>query len=121
MAWIDDRIWCHPKFNRLTPAAFAAYIRAVAYSSGMGTAGHLDPATQKLVGGSRRVRAELVDAGLWDVNGDGETVVIHDWDDHNGIRDQRRVKDRERKREYRAKQRASAGQSADTVRTKGGT
>jgi hypothetical protein len=101
MAWIDDRIWCHPKFNKLTAQAFATYVRAVAYSSGMSTGGQLDQATQKLVGGTRRVRAELVGAGLWDVNGDGETVHIHDWDEHNAKRDERRRKDRERKREAR--------------------
>lgn len=104
MAWIDDRIWCHPKFNRLTPSAFATYVRAVAYSSGMSTSGHLDAATQKLVGGTTRVRDELVAAGLWDINGDGRTVAIHDWDDHNSKRDERRAKDRERKREWRNKQ-----------------
>lgn len=103
MAWIDDRIWCHPKFNRLTASAFATYVRAVAYSSGMDTRGQLDPATQKLVGGTTRVRQELVNAGLWDVNGDGRTVVIHDWDEHNAKRDERRRKDRQRKREMRAK------------------
>jgi len=103
MAWIDDRIWCHPKFNGLTPQAFATYIRAIAYSSGMGTAGHLDQATQKLVGGTKRVRGELITAGLWDVNGDGQSVVIHDWDEHNGVRDERRAKARERMRAYRAK------------------
>lgn len=108
MAWIDDRIWCHPKFNGLTPQAFATYVRAVAYSSGMGTAGHLDLPTQKLMGGTRKVRVELVDAGLWDINGDGETVVIHDWDEHNGARDERRAKARERMRRYRASQRTQA-------------
>lgn len=104
MAWIDDRIWCHPKFNKLTPQAFAAYIRAVAYSSGMGTGGHLDVPTQKLVGGTRKVRAELVDAGLWDVNGDRDSVVIHDWDEHNGAREARRERERERLRQWRTKQ-----------------
>ena len=105
MAWIDDRIWCHPKFNALTPRAFATYIRAVAYSSGMGTAGHLDPSTQQLVGGSAIVRAELIAAGLWDVNGDGRSVIIHDWDEHNGARDARKVRERERLRAYRASKR----------------
>jgi len=106
VAWIDDRIWCHPKFNKLTAQAFAAYIRSVAYSSGMGTQGHLDASTQWLVGGTTKVRTELVDAGLWDVNGDGRSVVIHDWDEHNGARDAKRVKDRERMRAYRARNRS---------------
>jgi hypothetical protein len=101
MAWIDDRIWCHPKFTGLSPAGFATYVKSVAYASGMGTKGHLDPSQQKLVGGRPIVRAELIAAGLWDINGDGQTVVIHDWDEHNGKRDERRRKDRERKRELR--------------------
>jgi len=114
MAWIDDRIWCHPKFNKLSPSAFATYIRGIAYSSGMGTRGELDAATQKLLGATKACRISLISAGLWDVNGDGKTVHIHDWDEHNGIRDKRREQDRLRKRAARA----SAGQGADRRRTK---
>jgi len=108
MAWIDDRIWCHPKTVGLSPSAAWTYVKGLAYSSGMGTRGHLDLATQKLIGGNRKVRVELVDAGLWDINGDGESVVIHDWDEHNHARDNRRETDRERKRRWREKHRASA-------------
>ncbi len=109
MAWIDDRIWCHPKFNPLSPQAFSSYIRGVAYSSGMSTQGRLTAADQKLVGASGKVRVELVNAGLWNMNGDQATVTIHDWEEHNGKRDARRKADRERKRQWRA----SAGQGAD--------
>ena len=101
MAWIDDRIWCHPKFSDLSSHAFAAWCKGVAYSSGMSTAGHLTAGQQKLIGADSRARRELVAAGLWDVNGDGESVVIHDWNDHNGKRDARRAADRERKRRQR--------------------
>ncbi len=104
MAWIDDRIWCLPKFTPLSAPAFAAYIKGIAYSSGMGTKGRLEPSVQKLIGGSRKIRAELVDGNLWDLNGDGETVLIHDWDEHNAKRDLKRENDRERKRRQRGKE-----------------
>ena len=117
MAWIDDRIWCHPKFTDLSSDAFSTYVRGIAYSAGMSTRGHLTREQQRLVGGTIKVRNELVRAELWDENSNG--IVIHDWDEHNGKRDERRAADRERKRLARAKERktskgASAGQSAGT-------
>ena len=104
MAWIDDRIWCHPKFTSLTTSAFAVYVKSVAYSAGMSTSGHLDAGQQRLVGSNPRIRTELVGARLWDENGNGLSIVIHDWDEHNGKRDERRKRDRERKRAMRATQ-----------------
>ncbi len=109
MAWIDDRLWCHPKVIGLTASAKAAYVMGIAYSSGMSTGGRLEPAMQKAVGSNPRIRAELVAARLWDENGDGASVHIHDWKEHNEKRDERRKRDRERKRAARA----SAGQGAD--------
>lgn len=111
MAWVDDRIWCHPKFTDLTAQAFRAYVQGLAYSSGMNTRGRLTQAQQQLVGSDASIRAELVQARLWD-RAERGVVCIHDWDDHNGKRDERRAADRERKRLARAK--TSAGQSAGT-------
>lgn len=105
MAWLDDRIWCHPKLADLPPNAAWVYVKSIAYSSGMNTAGHLTAGQQALVGSSGAVKRELIAAGLWDLNGDGNTIVIHDWDEHNGARDERRERERERLREYRRKQR----------------
>lgn len=102
MAWLDDRIWCHPKTADLSSAAFAAYVKGLAYSSGMSTKGRLTVGQQKLVGGVGAAKRELVTAGLWDLNGDGSTVEIHDWDEHNGVADERRERERERKRKARA-------------------
>lgn len=102
MAWIDDRIWCHPKIIGLSDRAKAAYVFGLAYSSGMSTGGRLEPAMQKAVGANSRTRSELVAAGLWDENGDGASVHIHDWKEHNEKRDERRRRDRERKRAMRA-------------------
>lgn len=101
MAWIDDRLWCHPKIVGLTDRAYRAYVSGLAYSSGMATGGKLDPATQKLLGANARTRDELVHASLWEINGDGVTVLIHDWNEHNGKRDERREKERARKKEAR--------------------
>ena len=101
MAWIDDRIWCHPKFANLSAGAFALYIKGIAYSSGMATGGKLDEGNQRLIGASKVARQQLIDAGLWDTNGESGTVHIHDWAEHNGKRDERRRKDRDRKRELR--------------------
>lgn len=102
MAWIDDRIWCHPKLVGLTDHAFAAYIKSLAYASGMNTNGHLTVPQQKLIGADTRARRELLEARLWDINGDGETVAIHDWNEHNGARIARRERERERIRKARS-------------------
>lgn len=110
MAWIDDRIWCHPKFTGLTDAQFTAYVKGVAYSAGMGTRGYLSTDQQRLMFVHPRTRVGLIKAGLWDAHGSNGDVRIHDWDEHNGKRDERRARDRERKREAR---RQSAGRPQD--------
>lgn len=102
MAWLDDRIWCHPKIADLTDSAYRAYVNSIAYSSGMSTRGHLTVGQQRTIGATPKIRRELVGAGLWDLNGDGQAVDIHDWDDHNAKQDARRKRERERKRQARA-------------------
>jgi hypothetical protein len=107
VAWIDDRIWCHPKLLKVSKPARWTLVAGIAYASGWSTKGRLEPGEQETIGSNPEIRGELVGAGLWDDAGDG-AVVIHDWDEHNSKRDERREKDRERKRELRR----SAGQSA---------
>lgn len=107
MAWVDDRIWCHPKFTDLSAAAGWTWTKGCAYSSGFGTKGFLSREQQRLVGGAGGARRELVEAGLWEER-PGGSVYIHDWHEHNSKRDARREADRDRKRKQRA---ASAGQS----------
>jgi hypothetical protein len=94
MAWVDDRIWCHPKFADLSDAAFRLYVNGVAYSSGHLTRGLLSDGMQRTIGASKRTRLELVNGELWDEVAAG--VYIHDWDEHNGKRDDRRERDRVR-------------------------
>lgn len=101
MAWLDDRIWAHPKLTELSDRAFRVWVNGVAYSSGFGTRGKLTEPQQRLVGASPKIRAELVDNGLWERNGRSADVLIHDWGEHNAKRDERREKDRERKRRER--------------------
>lgn len=110
MAWVDDRIWCHPKFTDVSDRAFRAHVNAIAYSTGFGTRGVLTPGQQRTIGSDARSRRELVAAELWDDLEDG-SVAIHNWDEHNGKRDARRAADRERKKVARSNG-ASAGQSA---------
>lgn len=113
MAWIDDRIWCHPKLVGLTDSAFRTYVHGLAYAAGMSTGGHLDRSQIRLVSVKKRDENELKNARLWDENHDGG-VIIHDWQEHNGKRDARRAADRERKRLSRAVTGdLSAGHDAD--------
>jgi hypothetical protein len=95
VAWIDVRVWCHPKFTGLSGNAGWAWVKGLAYSVGFGTKGHLTREQQKLVGGVGGVRRELIAAGLWDELPDG-SIVVHDWDDYNDRRDAKRKRDRDR-------------------------
>lgn len=118
MAWIDDRVWCHPKLVDIPPAARWVWVAGVAYSSGFGTRGLLSPGQQQQIGATANTRKRLIEIGLWDEMPAGH-IRIHDWDEHNDKRDERRAKDRERKREQRARERrtspaASAGRHADS-------
>lgn len=118
MAWIDDRIWCHPKYANVSKPARWAAVSAIAYSSGFSTGGTLSEGQIGQLGVTKKERGELVEAGLWHELSTG--IRIHDWDDHNSSRDERKAKDRQRKRDARAAAK-SAGTSADspqdTVRT----
>jgi hypothetical protein len=102
MAWLDDRVWSHPKFTDLSPLAFRAYVYGVCYSSGFGTRGHLTSGQLQTIGAKPSIQTELVKVGLWEREASG--VYIHDWDEHNGKRDERRARDRERKRLKRSQE-----------------
>lgn len=110
MAWLDDRIWCHPKLNPLSDKAFRAHINGITYASGFSTGGVLSDADQRTIGCPPRIRKELIENSLWEQL-PGNAVRIHDWDEHNAKRDERKAADRERKRKARAK--PSAGRPTD--------
>ena len=116
MAWVDNRAWSHPKVVNLSDPAFRAWVSGICYSSGFFTNGVLTKAQQKIVGASPKIRGELVGAGLWIE--DGDAVVIHDWDEHNGVRDEkerkRKEKDAERKRLERQSTKCPPDSPADS-------
>lgn len=109
MAWLDDRLWCHPKFAGLSDHAFRVYVNALAYSSGFQLAGRLTRAQQDLCGVNDVTRDVLIMSRLWDADttADDGSIVIHDWAEHNGKRDARRAADRLRKRRQRDRERDS--------------
>lgn len=122
MAWIDNRAWAHPKLLACTIPARWVWISGICYSSGFGTRGRLNPEQQRMIGSTPKIRRELENAGLW--LDEGPDVAIHDWDEHNGERDERaerkRRLDRERQARRRSQQRDSpdshAGRHADNPR-----
>lgn len=116
MAWLDDRIWAHPKIARLSDPAFRAWVSSVCYSSGFGTRGRLEREHQKLIGATTRSREELLSCGLW-IDAGSEAIEIRDWQEHNDRMDERRARDRERKRLARLSNGTSAEMSADCPRT----
>lgn len=103
MAYIADNLWCNPKWLALSDKSKVVLVNSWGYSSGLGLKGHLTIEAQRLMGATPTVRDELIKIEWWDENGDGMSVVIHDWDDYNGKRDERRAADRERKRRWREK------------------
>lgn len=115
MAWLDDRMWAHPKIARLSDPAFRAWVSSICYSSGFGTRGRLERAHQRLIGASTRARNELVNCGLW-IEADSGAIQIRDWQEHNDRLDERRAKDRERKRLARLSNGTSAEMSEDSPR-----
>lgn len=96
MAWLDDRVWCHPKLADVSKAARWTWVAAITYSSGFQTGGKVTNGQLAQLGATTRERRELVAASLWHEIEGG--VEINDWDEHNGKRDARRKADRERKR-----------------------
>lgn len=114
MAWLDDRIWAHPKIRDVPRATRWEYAAAIAYSSGFGTKGILTAGQLRAIECRPNDRKLLIEVGLWIDQNDG-AIRINDWDEHNGKRDARRESDRARKRADRAKTaKTSAGQGADS-------
>lgn len=122
MAWLDDRIWAHPKIRDVPRATRWEYAASVAYASGFHTEGMLTAGQLKAIECTPKDRELLIKVGLWeDASADGNdgAIRIHDWKDHNGKRDQKRRADRLRKRAARAKDaEMSAGQGADSPQDK---
>lgn len=102
MAWfkVDDGLHDHPKWRALPKGARALWTTAGSWSSGQLSDGHVPAHMLPMLDGTRREAQALVDAGLWQTNGDG--WVFHDWTDFQptkaAVNDQRaRNADRLRK------------------------
>lgn len=72
MTWVklDDGFADHHKIERLSDAAFRAYIYGLCYCSRQLTDGHISKRTLDRTA-SARVVSELCEAGLWERNSDG--------------------------------------------------
>ena len=86
MAWakLDDAFPDHPKVERLSDAAFRLYVRAICYSARLLTDGDVPYETLKRWAGKKRLLEELVEAGLFDM--DGERWSVHDYLEYNRTR-----------------------------------
>lgn len=79
---VDDGMAEHPKIEALSDREFRAHFRAMCWCARRGTDGHVPPQSLRTIGATPKVAASLVEAGVWDKNGDGG-FVIHDWDEFN--------------------------------------
>ncbi len=110
MAWakIDDGFSEHPKIAALSDAAFRAQVTAICYSARNLTDGHLIPrVVASLTEGNQALVDELVQARVWDRNGDG--LVIHDYLDYQSPADEIRARRQEaadRMRDLRSRERS---------------
>lgn len=84
-AKLHNDLWSSRKWMSVSLAAQGLWTTAVAYSNTMRTYGQLDGHLLPLFRGTPELAAELVEAGLWDTDGDG--WQIHDWDDHQTSRE----------------------------------
>ena len=102
MPWarLDDHFHTHPKVNQAGLEALGLYTVALAYCAHYLTDGKVDQAfvEQKAGRRARQLCERLVDAGLWERNGDG--FLVHDYLKYNESRKSvllRRAKDSGRK------------------------
>lgn len=85
-AKLHNDLWSSRKWMSISLAAQGLWTTAIAYSNTMRTYGQLDGHLLPLFRGTTDLAQELVEAGLWDLDGDG--WQIHDWDDHQTSREQ---------------------------------
>lgn len=79
MTWfrVDDGLADHPKVLGVSLAAMGLWVKAGAWCGKQLTDGKLPRAAVQLLGGTRKLAAELVSAGLWHETQDG--YEFHDW------------------------------------------
>jgi hypothetical protein len=111
MAWakLDDQFVEHPRISVLSDKAFRLHVASICHASRKLTDGHISETDARVLRaltrtGKRHVD-ELLDAGVWNVNG-GNGWVIRDYLDYNPPADEvkeRRKAEAERLRNLRAK------------------
>jgi hypothetical protein len=105
MAWfkLDDTMWSHPKFLRLSDKAFRLWVRAGAYCAQHLTDGIVSDEALTILGATRKHCDELWAAGLWERIPEGG-YRYHDWHHYQLAKeevDRRREADRLRKKAWR--------------------
>lgn len=114
---LDDSMVEHPKCVDLTPFAWTLWLHAISYCSRNLTDGLIPQAMLPRlcsVNDPAKAAAELVDAGLWRVTGDG--YQVHDYLDHQRSRaevEADRTAAAERQR--RSRERRGAAQQEDVT------
>ena len=78
---VDDGIHDHPKTEHLSLAAVGLWTLAGAYCSRHLTDGAISANRVGKLGGDDDLVRELLDAGLWRV--EGRSYIFHDWHDYN--------------------------------------
>lgn len=112
MSWVklDDGFTENAKIVALSDRALRLYLRGLCYAARNRTDGVLDRKALAHIGGTGRLRRELVDARAWD-EAEGD-VVIHDYVKYNPTRSQveaRRLGAESRKRRERHRKRVAHG------------
>jgi hypothetical protein len=110
MPWfkVDDGLHSHPKWLGASLGARALWVTAGSWSASHLTDGHIPRHVLASLGGRPKHATELVELGLWAVDGDGWR--FHDWDAFQPSSESveaDRANARERQRRAREKARAS--------------
>jgi len=74
---VDDHLWSHIKWHRVSPAARGLWATAGSWSADQLTDGHVPREMLGILGGTTRHAQQLVDAGLWERVDDG--WQFHEW------------------------------------------
>ena len=120
MDWfrVESTIYDHPKLTRLSCKAFRSLLNSWAFSARHETGGEIPHVSTKMLGLTKRVADELVDAGLLIRTDKGFSV--HEWEQHQHdayLVERRRRKDAQRQAEYRRHRDSHSDASADSPET----
>lgn len=91
MSWgrLDDSLYDHPKVERIPAASRLACVglwtMAISYSNRHLTDGHVTTERIRKLGGTERLVAALVEAGMFELTADG--IQVHDFCEYNETRE----------------------------------